>query len=90
MKNIAIMAAAAVWSLATAPPITHAAQPFNATDIAADFQQSHNISVVPAKDIVGKSVADRNGNVAGRVMSLIVDSASGKIKYALIEGKSEL
>lgn len=86
MKNIAIMAAAAVWSLATAPPITHAAQPFNATDIAADFQQSHNISVVPAKDIVGKSVADRDGNVAGRVMSLIVDSASGKIKYALIEG----
>jgi sporulation protein YlmC with PRC-barrel domain len=84
VKNIAILAAAIVWSLA--PALTQAAQPWDTTDLTGDFRQSDKIPVVTAEDIVGKSVADRNGNAAGRVISLIVDGASGKIKYALIEG----
>ncbi|MGA7803931.1 PRC-barrel domain-containing protein [Bradyrhizobium sp.] len=84
MKNIGILVGAIIWSLV--PAITQAAQPWETTDRTGDLQQTDKIPVIAAKDIVGKSIADRNGNAAGRVASLIVDSAGGKIKYVLIEG----
>jgi sporulation protein YlmC with PRC-barrel domain len=84
VKTIARLAAAIVWLLA--PAIAQAAQPWDTTDLTGDLQQKDEIAVAPADEIVGKSVVDRNGNAAGRVLSLVIDSASGEIKYVLIEG----
>lgn len=79
--TIAAAAAAIGWSLAIVPSVTHAAQP--ATQSPSEHSR---IPVVPAADIVGKLISDRNGNEAGRIASLIIDSTNGKIKYVLIDG----
>jgi sporulation protein YlmC with PRC-barrel domain len=88
MRKLAIIAAATAigWSLAIPPSITHAAQPLDAQGPRGHFRQRHKIPVVPAMDIVGKIISDRNGNEAGRIDSLIIDSTNGKIEYVLIDG----
>lgn len=88
MRTLAIIATATAigWSLATAPPITHAAQPLDARAPSGHFRQGDEIPVIPAMDIVGKFISDRNGNEAGRIDSLIIDSTNGKIEYVLIDG----
>jgi sporulation protein YlmC with PRC-barrel domain len=88
MRKLAIIAAVTAigWSLAIAPSITHAAQPLDAQGPSGHFRQGDKIPVVPAMDIVGKIISDRNGNEAGRIDSLIIDSTNGKIEYVLIDG----
>jgi sporulation protein YlmC with PRC-barrel domain len=88
MRKLATIAAATAigWSLAIPPSITHAAQPLDAPGPTGHFRQGDKIPVVPAMDVVGKIISDRNGNEAGRIDSLIIDSTNGKIEYVLIDG----
>ena len=86
MRKLAIIAAATalVLSLATASSIARAVQPLDAHGESP--KQSNKIAVVPAINIVGRSIRDRSGNEAGRIFSLIIDDRSGRIEYVLIDG----
>ncbi len=42
------------------------------------------IAVVPASDLAGRPVLDRRGERAGRLAHILVDPATGRIRYAMI------
>ncbi|MGE4048764.1 MAG: PRC-barrel domain-containing protein [Acetobacteraceae bacterium] len=81
------VAALAVWGIGLAPVPAVLAAP--AQGSAGTLQQPGQLPVVPASQIVGRAVVDPQGRDAGRIRTLIIDTATGQINYVLIGSRGD-